>query len=226
MEQNFECKFCGVKFRREKTLTTHMCVKKQRYLDINSTGSRLGFRTFQRFYDLTTKGQKTKTIQEFIDSSYYIDFAKFGNHLSSLKPVYIDQFIDFVIKNSVALKDWNKDSVYYIYVENLVKTEPSTSAVERSINEIVDWSASEGKEFTKFFSEVNANQAAHMIKTGKLSPWILYLANTGEKLMTRLNEDHSKMIGAIIDPGFWMRKFKKDPDEVEYIRTLLEQAGL
>jgi hypothetical protein len=44
--------------------------------------------------------------------------------------------------------------------------------------------------------------------------------------MNRFNEDHAKMIRLVIDAGFWMKKFKKDKEDVEYIRTLLEQAGL
>jgi hypothetical protein len=62
--------------------------------------------------------------------------------------------------------------------------------------------------------------------TGKISPWVLYLAATGENLMARFNDDHAKMIGGVIEPGFWMKKFKKSDEDVEYIRTVLEQAGL
>lgn len=203
-----------------------MCVKKQRHMDVNSSGSRFGLRAFQRFYDLTTKAKKVKTVEDFINSPYYIDFVKFGNHLASLRPVHLEQFIDFVILNSVKLKDWTKDDVYYVYVEDLIKKEPAVSATERTITEILSWCEKEGANFDKFFSKVSANEAAHLIKTGKLSPWVLYLADSGEELMSRFNEDHVKMIGSIIDPGFWMRKFKKSTDDVDYIKDLLSQAGL
>ena len=65
-----------------------------------------------------------------------------------------------------------------------------------------------------------------MIRSGKISPWVLYLAPTGESLMSKFNEEHGKIIENIIEPGFWMRKFKKLPDDVDYIRNLLESAGL
>jgi hypothetical protein len=195
-------------------------------MDVNTAGSRIGFLTFQKFYALSTNSKKPKTIDDFINSQYYIDFAKFGNHLASLKPIYIDQYIEFVIKNGVKLKDWTKDDVYYLYVEDLIKKEPAVNATERTITEIMAWSDKNFSEFTKFFSIISANESAHLIRTGRISPWVLYLAESGDKLMSRFNEDHAKMIGGIIDPGFWMKKFKKSGDDVDYIRNLLEQAGL
>ena len=226
MKQEFQCKYCSAKFHKESTLATHMCVKKQRYLDIEQPGPRLGFRAFQRFYELTTTSKKLKTIQEFIDSSFYIDFAKFGNHLASLKPIYIDKYIEYVIHAQVKLKDWNKDFVYDLYIEDLVKKEPAVSATERTITEIINYCNTNNIPFEKFFLEVNVNEAAHLIRTGRISPWVLYLAPSGELLMNRFTEDHAKMIRLVIDAGFWMKKFKKDSDDVDYIRTLLEQAGL
>ena len=226
MEQKFECKYCGHKFHKESTLATHMCVKKQRHLDINTAGSRYGFRTFQRFFTLTTNSKKLKTQEEFIDSPYYIDFVKFGNHLAELKPVYIEQYIDFVVLSGLKMPKWTTDLVYELYIENLIKTEPATSATERTISFILEWCDKNSVPFKDFFFSISANEAAHLIKTGRISPWVLYLCGTGSNLMDRFNDDHAKMIGAVIDPGFWMRKFKKSNDDVEYIKALLEQAGL
>ena len=203
-----------------------MCVKKRRHMDIGTAGSRFGLRAFQKFYELTTKSKKIKTIEEFINSPYYIDFVKFGNHLTSLKPVHIEKYIEYVILNGVKLKDWTKDFVYDVYVDDLIKKEPATSATDRTITEIMEWCDKNNVAFDKFFSTVNVNEAAHLIRTGRISPWVLYLSSTGGELLSRFNEDHSNMIGAIIDPGQWMKKFKKADDDVSYIRELLEQAGL
>lgn len=226
MKQDFECKFCNKAFHQEKTLTTHMCVKKRRHMDINSAGSRFGLRAFQRFYDLTQNSKKTKSATDFIDSPYYIDFVKFGNHIHTLRPVYPEQFIDFVIKNSVKLNDWCKDYVYDAYIEDLTRREPAQSATERTIENMIEWATANNVDFTTFFHKITANEASHMLKTGKISPWVLYLSNSGDSLMTQFNDDHSKIIGRIIDPGAWAKKFKHAPDDVEYIRTLLDQAGL
>lgn len=226
MKQDFACKYCNHKFHKETTLLTHVCVKKRRHMDIDSAGSRFGLRTFQRFYELTQNSKKVKTAQEFIDSPYYIDFVKFGNHIHTLKPIYPDQFIEFVIKNSVKLNDWCKDYVYNAYIEDLVKREPSEAATDRTIQNILTWATDNNVEFTMFFSRITANEAAHMLKTGKISPWVLYLSNSGDSLMSQFNDDHSKIMGNIIDPGFWAKKFKNNSSDVDYIRDLLSQVGI
>lgn len=226
MEQNHECKFCNTRFHKEITLTTHMCVKKRRYMEAGTPGSRFGLRAFQRFYELTANSKKAKTQDEFINSPYYIDFVKFGHHLATLKPVYLEKYIDYVIMNGVKLKDWTKDFVYDLYIEDILKKEPAASAAERTITEMVEWCENNDEPFTEFFSKISANEASHLVRSGRLSPWVLYLSATGGDLMDKFNDDHAKMIGAIIEPGFWMKKFKKAGDDVDFIKDLLGQAGL
>ena len=226
MAQQYECKHCAKKFSKEKTLSTHLCVKKQRYLDSDKSGPRLGYMAFTKFYKISINHKKVITLDDFINSPYYIDFAKFGNHISSLKPVMVESFIDFVITHKIKISDWCKDYVYHTYIVDLVKKEPAESAIERTITEIMKVCESENIEFADFFRLVNANQAAYLIKIGKISPWMLYIAPTGGLLMSRFNEDHSKMISEIIDPVFWMRKFKKLSDNVTYIRNILDQSGI
>ena len=226
MVQNYECKYCKTKFHKEQTLFTHLCVKKRRAAEIDSPESRFGLRAFQRFYQITMGAKKPKSVQEFIDSPYYIDFVKFGNHLAMLKPVYPEQFIEFVITNSIKLKDWSKDIVYSTYIRELLKKEPAETATDRSITEIMEWCGKRNVDFKRFFYVVSANEVSQMVSTGKISPWVLYLCESGGYIMDQFNEDHVKIIGDIIDPSFWTKKFKANDSDVEYIKTLLEQVGL
>lgn len=226
MKQDYECKFCGKKFHKESSLSVHVCVKKRRHMEANSSGPRMGLQVFVKFYQTTTTTKKAKTLDDFVNSTYYIEFVKFGHHMVELKPLYPERFVEFIFMSGVKLKDWTKDWVYETYIDDLVKREPSDAATDRSITTMMEWCASNSVDFTQFFSVVNANVAAGMIKSGKLSPWVLYLSESGESLMNRFNEDHAKMIGNIIDPSVWMKKFKQLPDDVEYIKGLLEQMGV
>jgi hypothetical protein len=226
MEQKFVCKFCDKRFHKEKTLATHMCVKKRRFMDIDSTGSKLGLRAFQKFYEMTTAVKKEKTVEDFINSDYYIGFVRFGNHLALLKPLYTEKFIDFIIKNAIPLDKWTKDDIYYAYINDLVKTEPAESATVRTLETIIKWCDGNNTAFVDFFENVSANEAAFMIKTGKLSPWVLYLSANGDILLNKFTEDHTKMFKEIVDASFWAKKFKKQLDDVKYIKDMLQQASL
>jgi hypothetical protein len=220
------CKFCKKSFKSANTLSVHICVKKRRHMEADLPAARIGFRVFQRFFELTTNSKTAKTLTEFIDSSFYIDFVKFGHYLVDLKPINIEVFIDFVIKNGLKIKDWNKEFVYDQYIEDLVKKEPADHAVERSIISMAEWSESNGVPISEFFNKVSANEAAHLIRRGRISPWVLYLAQTADNLVSSFTADHAKMIGHLIDSSFWHKKFKKNADDVEFISDILISSGL
>ena len=226
MKQPYQCKFCQTRFHKESSLIHHQCVKKRRHMEADATGPRIGFAVFSRYHALLYRSTKQKTLDEFINHQFYIEFVKFGHYIANLRPLHTDQFIDFVIMGGEKIKEWYSDRVYYKYIVDLLKKEPALSAVERSIENIVEWTAQNNCEFSDFFDCISANEAAFMVQSGKLSPWVLYLASKGDKLMSSFNEDHVKMIGDTIDASYWAQKFRKESADVEYIQALLDQSGL
>ena len=101
LKKSLKCKYCEKSFSTEKTLIAHMCVKKQRFKDKDTPGARLGFRAFQRFYELSVRSKTPKTELDFIKSQYYTSFVKFGRHLIALDPIASEEYLDFLIKNAI-----------------------------------------------------------------------------------------------------------------------------
>lgn len=220
------CKFCKKGFSTEKTLARHLCVKKKRSAEQDTVGARIGLQVFVRFHELTSNSKKPKTVEDFIDSSFYADFVKFGRYLVELDPIHPSMFIDFVIKNAVKITDWNKEYVYQSYLDDLVKKEKAESAVERTIMEMQEWCDKNDCVLQEFFAKISPVEATFKIKAGRLSPWVLYLASSAEKLLIRMSEEQGKIMSSAIDPGTWNVKFMLAPDSVEFVRDLLENAGL
>ena len=219
------CKFCGKEFKQEKTLAAHLCPKKKRFAEKDTIGARLGFRVFQRFYEMTMKSNKPKTVEDFIDSSYYLDFVKFGRYLVDRNPINADDFITFVIKNAVPLKDWTTDKVYTVYMKEYIQKEPAQSALERTILEMDTWSKANGHPITEFFNEIGSIEAVFLIQCGKLSPWVLYLANSADNLWNRTTDEQTVMIQKCIDLEWWQKKFVANQDDVRFVRTILHESG-
>lgn len=220
------CRFCQKEFTRESTLAAHLCVKKKRWNDRLTVGARLGLVVFQRFYALTTRSSKPKSDEDFINSKYYADFVKFGRHLVALDPINIDTYIDYVIKNGVKLNDWTKDYVYDSYLESLMKTESVDSAVSRTILEMQDWCEKNEIELQHYFKKIPSVEATFKIRSGKISPWVLYLADSADHLFSRLSEEQGKIIESAIDSRKWQVKFLTNKDDVEFVQNLLREAGL
>ena len=172
-KQKFVCGYCQKAYTNERTLSAHMCVKKRRYIDRDTVASRIGLELFRRFYELNTVSKAPKRVEEFIDSKYYSSFIKFAKHIIDLRPVDQARFVDFVFQSGVKDRDWCKDKVYESYILDLLQKEATNRALERTIQTMNEWSENNGRDLNKFFIEVNPQEATHMIKMGKISPWVL-----------------------------------------------------
>lgn len=226
LESDNKCKWCEKSFRSERTLSAHMCPRKRRWADKDMTHVRLGYRVFQMFYELNTSASKAKSIEDFIRSQYYEGFTKFGR--SCIRNEYLEpeKFAEWLIKNAKKLADWHKDKLYDEFLLQYVKKEPGLRALERSIIYLSEWADDNDAEWTEYFKLVSAPRAVHDIRACKISPWLLYLSNTGDQLLTRFSNEQVKMIEHVIDAQFWLKVFAKNPDEVQAIKDTCEQAGI
>lgn len=224
--EKFVCKYCNRSFSREKTLLSHMCPKKRRVADKNTIGSRLGFRVYQRFYQMTTNAKKPKTFDDFINSQYYVDFVKFGRYLADFDPLYINEYVDFVIQNGVKLKEWNKEYVFDTFIDIFLRKENPMSAVERSIIFIDEWCKKNNVKFEDFFSSIHPTELVFYLKRGKISPWVMYLSEKAGIALSNLNEEHYGLIENVMNPGVWKSRLLKNPDDVKFFRKILEEAKL
>jgi hypothetical protein len=203
-----------------------MCPKKKRMAEKNTLSSRLGFRVFQRFYELTTTQKNPKTFEDFVGSQYYKDFVKFGRYLGQRDAIDTEKFTDFVITNGVKLRDWTKPHVYETFLQDLMKKEPAERALERTIITLNEWAEENNTTFNKFFEEVTTTEATHIIQAGRISPWVLYLSEEAGKLLGRMNREQGNLISAVIDPNIWKVRFANRPDDVDFVIDVLDKAGL
>lgn len=221
-----KCKWCDKEFKSDRTLAAHMCVKKRRWGDKDMTHIRLAHRVFQMFYDMNTASSKPKSMEDFIRSSYYEGFTKFGRSCLVNEYLKPESFAEWLIKNGKKLTDWSKDSTYDAFLLEYVRKEPGMRALERTIIYLNEWAQESGKEWNQYFMEVSTGRAVHDIRACKISPWVLYLSETGDQLLTRFNSEQIGLIEHIIDATFWMSVFKTNDTEVDQIQETCSVAKL
>ena len=66
----------------------------------------------------------------------------------------------------------------------------------------------------------------HHITTGRISPWVIYNCSSGVKFLDELSEEQVSIVLAWIDPDFWQRKFKDYMADTEWVKDILNKAGL
>lgn len=226
VEQPHTCVHCGKSFMKDRTLVAHMCERKRRALQRDEKRVQAGFMAFNRFWELTQNSKKQKTYDEFADSNYYNAFVKFGSFVNNSNVLYPDKFIDYVIKSGIKLDNWYKDSVYETYLYEILKTEPTESAVQRSLQTMMEWADQHETNFAHYFLYVSLNKAVYDIKNGHISPWIILNTISGQTMIKKMNDEQLEIISPAFDLPFWLRKFREIPADVALVKEICKEVGI
>lgn len=195
-------------------------------MDKDQQHVKLGFRVFLRFHEMNYVGRKQRTYEDFIRSQFYSAFTKFGRYLLNINAVNPNAFIDFLIKTGVKIDKWESPLVYETYIRELNKKETPDAAVERNILLMQQWAMSTGESWVDFFRKVSPSQATLWIQSGRISPWVLFTASSASELFTRMSDEQLELVQKHVDPDFWSIKLKRNKEDVDSIRAILDEAGL
>jgi hypothetical protein len=226
MQLNYKCNYCDKEFTKEKTLSVHVCEQKRRHMSKTEKHVQLGLLAYNRFYEISQKNSAKKTFDDFASSPYYNAFVKFGSFLSNTAPIFPERFIDFVIKSGVKLDHWCRDELYDTYVSELIKIEPADGAIQRTVQTMMDWADDKEASWNHYFSYANLNRITHDIKEGKISPWVLLNCKAGKEMLQKMNDEQLEIVSPVIDPQFWMRRFKTLPADVELVKDVIKEAKI
>lgn len=219
------CKFCEKSFRRPESLAVHVCEQKKRYQDQNEPGVRLGFQAYLRFYEMTQGSAKLKTFDDFARSPYYTAFVKFGRHCISINAVNTSRFVDWVVEKNKKIDHWCKDSTYTEYLTEYMRRESVPDALTRAVEHSIKWAETHNHPASDFLRYGNSNAITYAVSTGRVSAWILYNCESGQRFLDELDQEQLGIIWPWIDPEFWQKKFRDYPADQEYAKDILAKAG-
>ena len=223
-EIKYTCQYCKKDFQRETSLSVHLCEQKQRYQSKDELGVRLGLQAYLRFYEMTQGSAKLKTFDDFATSPYYRAFVKFGRHCIAINAVNTSRFVDWVVEKNKKIDHWCRDSVYTEYLTEYMRRESVNDALARAIEFSIKWSETHGHPSHDVLRYGNSNAIAYAVSTGRISAWILYNCESGQRFLDALDQELS-MVWPWIDPEFWQKKFRDYPADQEYAKEILSKAG-
>jgi len=226
VEQPYTCVHCNKSFMKDKTLVAHMCERKRRALQKDEKRVQAGFMAFNRFWQLTQNAKQPKSYDNFADSSYYNAFVKFGSFINNVNPLYPTKFVDYVIKSGVKLDHWCRDELYERYLFDMLKTEPVESAVQRSLQNMMEWGDANNANYAHYFNYVSLNKAVHDILNGKISFWMILNSDPGKTMISNMSDEQLMMIAPVFDVPFWMKKFKQSPADVALVKEICDEVGI
>lgn len=229
MTDSYVCRYCEKEFRRETTLAVHMCESKHRWQQEKEVGVQLGLKAYLRFFEVTQGSAKLKSYGDFVSSTFYNAFVKFGRHCQSIRCISFGNYLDWLLRNGKKIDHWRKDSLYSEWLIEYIKKEATQDALERALKEMTEYATTHPElknGFTDYFRYGNTNRVCYHINTGRISPWIIYNCVSGIEFLETLNEEQIQIILSSIDPDYWQQKFKDYLADAEWVKDILQKAGL
>jgi hypothetical protein len=71
----------------------------------------------------------------------------------------------------------------------------------------------------------NTNVLCYAITAGRISPWVIYNSESGQKFLGELDATQISMIWPYIDSEAWQKRFHDRPQDQAYAKNILKQAG-
>jgi hypothetical protein len=194
-------------------------------MERDEAGVRLGFHAYLKFYELTQGSAKLKTFDDFADSPYYRAFVKFGRYCVDIRAINPEQFVKWVLKQNKKIDHWAKDTVYTEYLLDYLRVENVNDALARAIEFGIDWAEKSGHPAEDCLRYGNTNAMVYAITAGRISPWIVYNCESGQKFLSELDSTQIAMVWPYIDSEVWHKKFNDYVADQEYVREMLTKAG-
>lgn len=221
----FQCEFCHREFQRERTIVAHMCEPKRRRLGRGERGPELGFQAYLRFYEITQGSARVKTWEDFCGSPYYLAFVKWGRYCVDTRAVNPTQFLEWLLRNNRKIDRWATDRQYEEFLLDYVRRESVTDALARAVEWSITWAEEQRAPSHDCLRYGNTNAICHAVVSGKITAWIIYNCESGQDLLSRLRPDQVTMIWPWIDADIWQQRFRDHPEDQDYAKQILKQAG-
>ena len=224
-KSKFVCAYCHKEFARETSIAVHMCEPKRRRQEKDERGVQLGFQAYVKFYETMQGSAKYKTYDDFCDSAYYRAFVKFGRYCVNTRVVNPEQFMIWLLKTQKKIDNWCSDKIYTEYLVYYLQVENINDALARAIEFGIDWGEKHQANPHDCLRYGNHNGMCHAVSTGRISPWVIYNSESGQKFLSELNSEQLAMIWPYIDSDVWQKKFADYRADQEYVKDILGKAG-
>jgi hypothetical protein len=221
----YQCQYCNRVFRRESTLTSHVCEPRRRFEARGDRGVEIGYQAFLEFYQTLQNNGRQRTQNEFEQSPYYRAFVQFGGYCVNTRVVDPESYMRWLLAHNRRVDRWALDTEYTEYLIEWLPTEPVSQAMRRAQIWAEEWSERNSAPARDCLRYSNSNAVCQAIVAGRVTGWVLYNCASGQDFLGRLQSRDLEMIWPYIDSDRWGRRFRESPQDQALAETLLTDQG-
>lgn len=224
----FCCGFCKREFKREKTLSSHKCAQKEKFLARDTKEGKVALDIwvrFRKFYRIPIK-KADSLYDAFAESKEFQSFYDFAKYIIEAQIIKTDEFIDYLFRNGIPQKQWDTQTLKKQWILHITRDEHPDTAITRSIHTLEEWALNTGNNMNDFFSLVSPQRFMMLVDSGKLSAWFIHAASTRQALLDRLTDEEFGYIYDYIDPAIWNVKKLRYKEQYDRYCEVLKGISL
>ena len=88
------------------------------------------------------------------------------------------------------------------------------------------WSEANSISIDKFFETISTNKLVDILRSGRISPWILFVCSSPEKILRNFDNSQMKLLDNLLDPKIWNMKLRKYQKEINEYKEMIRSMGL
>jgi hypothetical protein len=212
-------------FVREDRYLAHKCKQMRRVEEFQSP---LG-QTAWQYYQMWMRKMKRASPppNSFLTSKYFrtfINFAQFAKNTNLPTP---EKFIWLMVEKDFPPVIWCNDMVYTTYLEFLdYKTTPMEQ-VKLSLETLLGYATKHDIDIALVFDKLLPTEIIHMVRTRRLSPWLLLFSQSFKKMFKeRLTVEQKVILETLIRPDHWSDQFVEHSETVKKIKDIVKEVNL
>jgi hypothetical protein len=131
----------------------------------------------------------------------------------------------WLLKAQKKIDHWCSDNIYTEYLVEYLRVETVADALARAVEYSMRWAEETGNPAHDWMRYGNSNALCYAVTAGRISPWVIYNSESGQKFLSELTTEQVAMVWPYIDSDAWQKKFVNYPADKEYAKEILKQAG-
>lgn len=220
------CEYCRLDFKRQVNFEKHECNAMEKFNYLRTPQGQAAFHYYKEWLKLSKHNGSIKE-DTFLSSRYFTSFQKFMDYSNKMMLPNKTAFIKYMISLNMQPSSWSNDEVYVKYIENLDQSFTPSEQAEETVKTLYELSRIFECKVNEVFLYLEAGDCVRLLKTRKLSPWVLLLSSLFYSYMqTKLSLEQQNIIQSVINPLLWRNKFENAKNDVIYMKEIVKELDL
>jgi len=220
------CDFCAQTFKSESRFIKHKCKAMVREEEFKSPAGQAAWNYYKTWMKLKHKSVVSSALA-FKKSQYFSTFYNFTKFVKKTHLPDIKLFIDLMVRTGVDPHYWSSDAAYRKYLEYVTRQLPPHDLAKITIKTFFDIATAADVEVSEIFNVLTPNEVIQLLHQRRLSPWVLLNSKKfADFYINGTTSEERIVMETIVNPDYWMGRFKKHPKDAEVVKNYITELGL